>query len=132
MDSTNKNPIFSIKNFRSFGEDGADFEFAPITVLTEQGYTNVTEVESRASSLALPRRSKVCKATTWAAPAGRKKGLVNLSPASEPKRRGAEYSTSPQLTYSTSSTFSMANHMTTSPPPDTGALYVHREGGWLL
>lgn len=34
MDSTNKNPIFSIKNFRSFGEDGADFEFAPITVLT--------------------------------------------------------------------------------------------------
>ena len=59
MDSTNKNPIFSIKNFRSFGEDGADFEFAPITVLTEQGYTNVTEVESRASSLVLPRCSNV-------------------------------------------------------------------------
>lgn len=34
MDNTNKNPIFSIKNFRSFGEDGADFELAPITVLT--------------------------------------------------------------------------------------------------
>ena len=34
MDSTNKNPIFSIKNFRSFGEDGADFAFAPIPVLT--------------------------------------------------------------------------------------------------
>ncbi len=34
MDKTNKNPIFSIKNFRSFGEDGADFELAPITVLT--------------------------------------------------------------------------------------------------
>lgn len=34
MDKTNKNPIFSIKNFRSFGEDGADFEIAPITVLT--------------------------------------------------------------------------------------------------
>lgn len=34
MDSTNKNPIFSIKNFRSFGEDGADFEIAPITILT--------------------------------------------------------------------------------------------------
>lgn len=30
----NKNPIFSIKNFRSFGEEGADFELAPITVLT--------------------------------------------------------------------------------------------------
>jgi len=30
----NKNPIFSIKNFRSFGEQGADFELAPITVLT--------------------------------------------------------------------------------------------------
>ena len=30
----NNNPIFSIKNFRSFGEDGADFELAPITVLT--------------------------------------------------------------------------------------------------
>ena len=59
MDSTNKNPIFSIKNFRSFGEDGADFEFAPITVLTEQGYTNVTEVESRASSLALPSDSRL-------------------------------------------------------------------------
>ena len=28
------NPIFSLKNFRSFGEDGADFEIAPITVLT--------------------------------------------------------------------------------------------------
>ena len=28
------NPIFSIKNFRSFGSDGADFELAPITVLT--------------------------------------------------------------------------------------------------
>lgn len=30
----NMNPIFSLKNFRSFGEDGADFELAPITVLT--------------------------------------------------------------------------------------------------
>lgn len=28
------NPIFSLKNFRSFGENGADFELAPITVLT--------------------------------------------------------------------------------------------------
>lgn len=28
------NPIFSLKNFRSFGEAGADFELAPITVLT--------------------------------------------------------------------------------------------------
>lgn len=28
------NPIFCLKNFRSFGEDGADFELAPITVLT--------------------------------------------------------------------------------------------------
>ena len=30
----NMNPIFSLKNFRSFGEEGADFELAPITVLT--------------------------------------------------------------------------------------------------
>ena len=30
----NMNPIFSLKNFRSFGEDDADFELAPITVLT--------------------------------------------------------------------------------------------------
>ena len=30
----NMNPIFSLKNFRSFGEDGADFELAPITILT--------------------------------------------------------------------------------------------------
>ena len=30
----NTNPIFSVKNFRSFGEEGADFELAPITVLT--------------------------------------------------------------------------------------------------
>ena len=30
----NINPIFSLKNFRSFGEEGADFELAPITVLT--------------------------------------------------------------------------------------------------
>ena len=29
----NMNPIFSLKNFRSFGEAGADFELAPITVL---------------------------------------------------------------------------------------------------
>lgn len=29
-----QNPIFSLKNFRSFGEEGADFELAPITVLT--------------------------------------------------------------------------------------------------
>lgn len=28
------NPIFSLKNFRSFGENGANFELAPITVLT--------------------------------------------------------------------------------------------------
>lgn len=28
------NAIFSLKNFRSFGEEGADFELAPITVLT--------------------------------------------------------------------------------------------------
>lgn len=28
------NPIFSFKNFRSFGEDGTSFEIAPITVLT--------------------------------------------------------------------------------------------------
>lgn len=28
------NPIFSLKNFRSFGEDGASFELAPITILT--------------------------------------------------------------------------------------------------
>lgn len=28
------NPVFSLKNFRSFGADGADFELAPITVLT--------------------------------------------------------------------------------------------------
>lgn len=31
----NTNPIFSLKNFRSFGEEGADFELAPITVLIE-------------------------------------------------------------------------------------------------
>lgn len=30
----NMNPIFSLKNFRSFDEDGANFELAPITVLT--------------------------------------------------------------------------------------------------
>lgn len=30
----NTNPIFSLKNFRSFGEESADFELAPITVLT--------------------------------------------------------------------------------------------------
>lgn len=30
----NMNPIFSLKNFRSFGEEGTDFELAPITVLT--------------------------------------------------------------------------------------------------
>lgn len=34
MSNKNMNPIFSLKNFRSFGEDGADFEIAPITVLT--------------------------------------------------------------------------------------------------
>jgi AAA15 family ATPase/GTPase len=28
------NPIFTIKNFRSFGNDNADFEIAPITILT--------------------------------------------------------------------------------------------------
>ena len=28
------NPVFSLKNYRSFGADGADFELAPITVLT--------------------------------------------------------------------------------------------------
>lgn len=30
----NMNPIFSLKNFRSFGDEGADFELAPITILT--------------------------------------------------------------------------------------------------
>lgn len=32
--SKNMNPVFSLKNFRSFGEEGANFELAPITVLT--------------------------------------------------------------------------------------------------
>lgn len=30
----NTNPFFNLRNFRSFGENGADFELAPITVLT--------------------------------------------------------------------------------------------------
>ena len=34
MNNKDMNPIFSLKNFRSFGEEGADFELAPITVLT--------------------------------------------------------------------------------------------------
>jgi AAA15 family ATPase/GTPase len=34
IDMEKTNPIFSLKNFRSFGEEGADFELAPITVLT--------------------------------------------------------------------------------------------------
>ena len=34
MENSNMNPVFSLKNFRSFGEEGADFELAPITVLT--------------------------------------------------------------------------------------------------
>lgn len=34
MNKIKKSPVFSLKNFRSFGEDGADFELAPITVLT--------------------------------------------------------------------------------------------------
>lgn len=34
MNNKNMNPIFNLKNFRSFGEEGADFELAPITVLT--------------------------------------------------------------------------------------------------
>lgn len=34
MSNKNMNPIFSLRNFRSFGEDGAKFELAPITVLT--------------------------------------------------------------------------------------------------
>ena len=34
MSNKNMNPIFNLKNFRSFGEDGADFEIAPITILT--------------------------------------------------------------------------------------------------
>ncbi len=34
MKNMNMNPIFSLKNFRSFGKEGADFELAPITVLT--------------------------------------------------------------------------------------------------
>lgn len=35
MNNMNKNnPIFSLKNFRSFGDEGADFELAPITILT--------------------------------------------------------------------------------------------------
>lgn len=34
MSNKNMNPIFNLRNFRSFGEDGAKFELAPITVLT--------------------------------------------------------------------------------------------------
>ncbi|MCR5193841.1 MAG: DUF3696 domain-containing protein [Bacteroidales bacterium] len=34
MNKMNNNPIFSIKNFRCFGNTNADFEIAPITILT--------------------------------------------------------------------------------------------------
>ena len=57
------NPIFSLKNFRSFGEEDADFELAPITVLTG---CNSAGKSSMAKALMLlsqmPNRAERCPA----------------------------------------------------------------------
>ena len=52
------NPIFSLKNFRSFGEEGADFELAPITVLTgcnSAGKSSMTKALMLLSRLPMER-----------------------------------------------------------------------------
>jgi len=54
----NMNPVFSIKNFRSFGEEGADFELAPITVLT--GCNSAGKSSLVKAQLSLSEQSKVC------------------------------------------------------------------------
>ncbi|MBR4230141.1 MAG: hypothetical protein IKR83_05460, partial [Bacteroidales bacterium] len=50
-----------------------------------------------------------------------------LSPASEPKRRGAEYSTSPQLTFNTCNICRMANNTSTNAHPVTMSASLHGE-----
>ena len=57
----NTNPIFSLKNFRSFGEEGADFELAPITVLT--GCNSSGKSSLVKAILLLSRQSKIDKKT---------------------------------------------------------------------
>lgn len=58
----NTNPIFSLKNFRSFGEEGADFELAPITVLT--GCNSAGKSSLVKALMLLSRQSKLDKITT--------------------------------------------------------------------
>ncbi len=57
----NINPIFSLKNFRSFGEEGADFELAPITVLT--GCNSAGKSSLVKALMLLSRQSKLDKIT---------------------------------------------------------------------
>ena len=57
----NTNPIFSLKNFRSFGEEGADFELAPITVLT--GCNSSGKSSLVKALILLSRQSKLDKIT---------------------------------------------------------------------
>ena len=57
----NTNPIFSLKNFRSFGEEGADFELAPITVLT--GCNSAGKSSLVKALMLLSRQSKLDKIT---------------------------------------------------------------------
>ncbi len=57
----NTNPIFSLKNFRSFGEEGADFELAPITVLT--GCNSSGKSSLVKALMLLSRQSKLDKIT---------------------------------------------------------------------
>lgn len=57
----NSNPIFSLKNFRSFGEEGADFELAPITVLT--GCNSSGKSSLVKALMLLSRQSKLNKIT---------------------------------------------------------------------
>ena len=55
----NTNPIFSLKNFRSFGEEGADFELAPITVLT--GCNSAGKSSLVKALMLLSKQSRVCE-----------------------------------------------------------------------
>lgn len=72
----NMNPIFSLKNFRSFGEDGADFELAPITILTG---CNSAGKSSLVKALMLMSKEKTYSTNSFAGDRKQPDGILKVS-----------------------------------------------------
>ena len=92
MSGANYNPVFTLKNFRSFGKEGADFELAPITVLTGRNSAGksslvkallIQEQVARAISGSDPFRAKKFHLSDDELKLGTFNGLINKKAADD-------------------------------------------------